>query len=366
MSKSALAMALKGIVGENAKQTGIKNWLNTGIPELNKALSGRYDRGAPGGRIIEIFGPASSGKTFIATMIMKAAQQAGGIAGFSDHERSFAPDLAKSLGMDVSDDSGQFVYLRPQTFEESVSTAVNFCEQVRKQKLIPDDAPLVWVFDSVASMIPYEKLFDEKGNRRPPGDYNMRDKLALAAATSQSYPILAQFAEDYNMTVLLLNQIRTKPGVMFGDPTTTPGGNAAEFYASIRISLGRKMITNGKTGDEKEVSGQEITANLVKNKVARPFQKAKWRVLFKEGGGAMVDAVGSTVDFMVRKGLLPKDGKRIEWEGKKLFESQLVEHLKSDPAAFDKLYAMLPKDDGDLPEDVNESDIETEMPGAGV
>lgn len=724
--KSALALALEGAIGESAEQVGIKNWLDTGIPELNKALSGSYEFGIPGGRVIEIFGPASSGKTFIATMIMKAAQEAGGIAGFSDHERSFDPKLAESLGMETDVNTGLFVYKRPQTFEESMQIAVTFCEKVRKLKLIPDEAPLVWVFDSIASMIPHDKLYDEKGNRREAGDYNMRDKLALATATSQTYPILAQFAEDYNMTVLLLNQIRMKPGVMFGDPTClhgnvkvpfvdgsyatmreiveqriekdvwafneqtgqfeakpiigwhdngeipdvadwihietnglhtrngrvgltvtpdhkllttggkwvtaaelsvgdklisrrasllngtleqflraamsgdahvlrsdnrngvslriqdnndpeymrwkvaklspffefsqgfasikdkkyefwttkradedlkliadelrnnrcplqaleklspmglalwvmddafydaehkryslsvkrfarspdltrladrlfdigfdfgvrrgegrfdftvessrklaelicryvpkcmehklpedlrglyvdfnlsceptitpeeveiteirplgekaasrnrtryditvadhhnymvgsrdngvivhncTPGGQAAEFYASIRISLGRKMITNGKTGDEKEISGQEITANLIKNKCARPFQKAKWRVLFKEGGGAMVDVVGSTVDFMLRKGFLVRDGKRIEWEGKKYFEAQLVAHLQTDPDAMKKLMAMVEDTGEDLPEDVAESDIPVEPAGVAV
>lgn len=360
MSKSKLALALAGIIGENAQQVGIQNWLDTGIPELNKALSGSYDSGIPGGRLIEIFGPASSGKTFIATQIMIAAQKAGGIAGFSDHERSFEPNLAQSLGLEIDPNVGNFIYKRPQTFEESMQIAVTFCEQVRKQKLIADDAPLVWVFDSIASMIPHSKLYDDKGKRREAGDYNMRDKLALASATSQTYPILAQFAEDYNMTVLLLNQIRTKPGVMFGDPTTTPGGQAAEFYASIRVSLGRKMLTNGKTGDEKETIGQEITANLIKNKISRPFQKAKWRVLFKEGGGAMVDVVGSTVDFLLRKGFIVRDGKRIEWEGKKYFEGQLVDHLRTDPKAFEKLMALVPDTGADVPEDVAESDAPVE------
>lgn len=366
MSKpSALALALGGIIGENAKQLGITQWLDTGIPELNKILSGSYDKGIPLGRLIEIFGPSSSGKTFIATMIMKAAQEAGGIAGFSDHERSFEPGLAESLGLNTDPNVGNFIYKRPLTFEESIAMAVTFCEQVRKQKLIPEDAPLVWVFDSVASMIPHEKLFDDKGNRRTAGDYNMRDKLALAAATSQSYPILAQFAEDYNMTVLLLNQIRTKPGVMFGDPTTTPGGNASEFYSSIRLSLGRSLITNGKKGDEKQVLGQEITSYTVKNKVSRPFMKAKHRVLFREGGGADVDVIGSTLDFVIRKGFLEKSSTgRIEWEGKKVTVNQLSVMLQSDPDAMKKLMALVPDTGDRVPEDVVESDIPTEPAGA--
>lgn len=333
MARSKLAAALFSAIGENAEQVGIKNWLHTGIPELDAALSGMFENGGlPGGRMIEIFGPASSGKTFLATMAMIAAQQQGGIAGFSDHERSFEPGLAESLGMIVDADSGLFVYKRPETFEESIQYAMTFCEYVRKNKLIPDDAPLVWVFDSIAAMIPAEKLYDDKGNRKT--KINMKDKLALATATSQNYPQLAQFAEDYNMTVLLLNQVRMKPGVMYGDPTTTPGGQAAEFYASIRVSLGRKMITNGESGDKKETLGQEITANIIKNKVTRPFQKAKWNVMYNmTGKGAWVDRVGSTLDFLVRKGLIPKAGNRLSWDGKSLYQSQIATLLAALPEA---------------------------------
>lgn len=368
MAKSALAKALAGVIGENAVQIGIKNWMSTGIPELDAALSGMFENGGiPGGRMIEIYGPSSSGKTFLATMIMKAAQELGGIAGFSDHERSFEPGLAESLGLCVDPDVGNFVYKRPETFEDSIRLAMTFCEQVRKLKLIPADAPLVWVFDSVAAMVPYDKLYDDKGKRRQ-DRYNMKDKLALATATSQNYPQLAQFAEDYNMTVILLNQIRLKPGVMYGDPTTTPGGSAAEFYASIRISLGRKMITNGETGDKKETLGQEITANVIKNKVTRPFQKAKWRVMYNmAGAGAYVDVVASTVDFLVRKNLIPRDGNYLVWEGKKLYQVALEKALQKDPDAMKKLRALLPADASGLTDADAESDaLPTETPEAEV
>lgn len=363
MAKSKLALALAGIVGENAVQLGIRNWLHTGIPELDAALAGVFDNGGfPGGRVIEIFGPESSGKTFLATMAMVAAQVQGGIAGFSDHERSFEPGLAASLGLNVDPDDGVFVYKRPETFEESIQYAMQFCEQVRKQKLIPDSAPLVWVFDSVASMIPMEKMYDDKGNRKT--KINMKDKLALATATSQNYPQLAQFAEDYNMTVILLNQIRMKPGVLYGDPTTTPGGHAAAYYASIRISLGRKMITNGKSGDDKETLGQEITANVIKNKVTRPFQKAKWNVMYNmTGKGAWVDRVGSTLDFLVRKDLLPRAGNYIVWEGKKLFQKELATRLGAMPEkdAMDLLVKFLPATaDGLTTMDVESDKLPTE------
>lgn len=326
-------------IGVNALSIGVQGYLDSGIPELNYAVSGDYKKGFPVGRVIEIFGPASCGKTFLATMMMIAAQKAGGVAGFSDHERSFEPILAQSLGLDM--DKNKFRYVRPRTFEESVDIAVRTCEILRTKKALDPSKPMIWVFDSVASMIPHSKLFDDKGNRREIGDYNMRDALSLAKACSQSYPTLAQWAEDYNMTVLLLNQIRTKPGVMYGDPTTTPGGHAAEFTASIRINIGKKEISNGKKGDDKEVLGFEITSNCIKNKVARPFRKAKWQVRFNEGLGVCVDQIGTNLDFMIRKGLIEKDGTRVVWEGKKVYQSVLEAELKADPNGAEKLLALL-------------------------
>ncbi len=341
-----LAKALAGIVGENDDRMGISQFLDTGIPELNWVLSNNFHNGFPVGRLVEVFGPPSCGKTFLATQAMAAAQKAGGIAGFSDHERTFEPHLAKSLGLNVDRGLADgWVYKRPQTFEESVDTAVAFCEKVRQSGVIADDAPLIWVFDSVASMIPHEKLFNDKGERRQAGSYNMRDSLLLAKATSQNYPVLAQFAEDNNMLVLLLNQIRQKPGVLYGDPTTVPGGQAPEFYASIRLSLGRTEITNGKKGDDKELLGYEISAKTTKNKTARVGRKARWRFRFNEGLGVTIDQIDTNVDFMVRKGLIERDGNYCVWEGKKLYQKSLVNQLRQDPDAMSKLMALLPNEE---------------------
>ena len=353
-----LADALDGIIGKSSDHLGIQGYLDTGIPELNHALSGQYDGGIASGRCIEIFGPASCGKTFLATMIMRAAQEAGGIAFFADHERSFEPVLAKSLGLNV-DDNSKFRHLKPKTFEESLEKAVFAAEHIRNNKLIPDEAPLVWVFDSVASMIPRSKLYDANGKRKELGTHNMNDSTALARATSQNYPTLAQWAEDYNMTVLLLNQIRTKPGVMYGDPTTTPGGQAAEFYASIRLSIGKSEITNGKKGKDKEVLGFSVTAKTIKNKVARPFMSASWQVRFAEAGkGVNVDEIATNLDFMVRKGIIKKEGTRVVWEGKKMFQSVLEKELKSDPEGAKKLRDLLGRvidaSDGEAIKDVQE------------
>lgn len=349
---ASLSEILDAEIGENSNHIGIRSYLDTGIPELNYAVSGDYFGGFPSGRLLEIFGPASCGKTFLATMMMIAAQKAGGVAGFSDHERSFEPGLAQGLGLDM--DTERFRYTAPRTFETSIETAIRFCEVVRTKELIPAEAPLIWVFDSVAAMVPHSKLFNDKGDRREVGSYKMNDSLALAKSCSQSYPVLSQFAGDYNMTVLLLNQIRMKPGVMYGDPTTTPGGNAAEFYASVRLSIGKSEITNGKLGKDKEILGFEITSKTVKNKVARPFRNASWQVRFNEGLGVTIDQIASNVEFLVKKGIIKKDGTRCDWDGKKLYQKQVVELLRSDPNGNQILIDLLKSNADTLNQDTSE------------
>ena len=339
MKSDELANFLDEIIGGNAEQIGIRNWLDTGIPELNVALSDDIDKGVPGGRLIEIYGPESSGKTFLATMIMISAQKSGGVAGFSDHERSFETKLAEKLGLSL--ERHKFAYVRPQTFEESIDIAINFCEKIREQEAIDPKAPLVWVFDSVASMVPHDKLFDDKGNRRPLGSYNMRDSLALAKSCSQMLPVLAQFAEDNNMTVILLNQEREKPGVMFGNPITTPGGRAVRFYSSTRLAIGKRELTNGKKGDEKEVIGFECGVTAVKNKAARYGRKARWKVIYSDNGGVEVDVLATNLDYLIRQGIIEKSGNRVVWEGSKQYEKTLLETLRKDPDANNKLLEIL-------------------------
>lgn len=336
--------ALSAIIGENAEDQDVEHWLSTGIPELDKAISGEFGKGMPVGRIVEVFGPSSSGKTFLASMVMAEAQRLGGIAGFSDHERSFKANLAASLGVNVNPSSGQWFYKRPKTFEESVDTAMTFCETVRSKKMIPDEAPLVWVFDSVAGMTPHTVLYDKKGNRRKIVDLTMRDNLALAKACSTAYPQMAQFAEDNNMLILLLNQIRLDPGVMYGNPERTPGGKAAEFYASVRINLGRKIIYDPPQGKDRQEIGHAITAKCVKNKVSSPFKTADWSIKFNMNGpGAWVDFEESMVDYLCRIGVLELKGARITWDGKSLYKSQVIDALRQASDGRERLMALLPE-----------------------
>lgn len=308
---------LGSTLGGNSELEGVDLWLDTGFKPLNNALSGSYHKGFPCGRIIELFGDESCGKTAIATSAMIAAQKAGGIAFFNDHERSFMPSLAERAGLDLT--PGQYVYQTPRTFEQSVTNTFKFIASVREKKAIPKEAPIVVVFDSLASMVPKSKLakeIDEQG---------MNDSLALAKACSAVFPVMQLHAAEFNVCILVLNQQREKPGVMFGDATTTPGGKAPKFYASIRVQLGRAMIKDAK--DKSIVLGQEIKAKVVKNKVSRPFQRAEWRFMFRDDGTGYLDAIGSTVDFCVEEGLIEKSGNYLVWGGKKYYRKALVEHI---------------------------------------
>jgi recombination protein RecA len=308
-SASDIAKSLIAAIGENDEASTVSQFLDTGYPELNFALSSRFDGGLPVGRIIEISGPPSSGKTAIATAAMAHAQKAGGIAGFMDHERSFSTVLAPKLGLDTK--PGRFIFKKPKTFEESITYCTQAAATVREKKLIPDGAPICWVFDSMASMVPQSVLLDQKtGRLREAAERNMNDNTALARATSAHMPAFAQLVEEFNVCAIFLNQIRMKIGVVYGDPRTTPGGDAPKFYASSRLMLSSKKITKAT-----ETIGAEVTGQVIKNKVARPFLAATWRFMFQPDGTGKFDVVRSTLDFLVREKALEGSAGRVKWKG---------------------------------------------------
>ena len=312
-------------IGENDRIEGPERLLSTGFPPLNKAISGKYDGGLPASRICEIFGPPSSGKTAIATMVMRSAQQEGGIPAFFDHEESFDFDLAESLGLNTK----KMVYKQYKTFEQSLDRAVDLARTVRKKN---EECPIVVVFDSLASMVPQAKL------DKSAADYNMHDNTALARATSAAFPALAMQCNEYKFMALFLNQARTKIGVMFGDPTSTPGGAAPEFYASVRIKLGRTMLK-----ENKEVIGQKIGAECVKNKIHRPYQKTSWDFLFNDDGSGSFDVLGGTLDHLIDIGVIEKSsGGRITWDGKSYWRKELLPKLRAE-GGIDLLLPLLPE-----------------------
>lgn len=323
MKKSPLAAAMKKRIGGNDSIQKVEQWLDTGYPPLNKAVSGDLEGGLPCGRIVEIFGPPSAGKTYLATKAMVAAQRKDGIAVFLDHENSFDVGLAEANGLESDEENGNWVYKQPDTFEDAIDLTGQILSLVRKDKLIPDDAPIVIVYDSLASMVPrqkfekFEKMAD--GTAKDKDELNMNDNTALARATSANLPTLAKWAQKYNACLIFLNQTRTKMGVMFGDPTTSPGGDSPKFYASVRIKLGGGQLKEGS-----ERVGQLVKAECVKNKVAPPFQKCEWNFYFDPARG--LDVVESLVDYMLSEGYIPKTSSgRIEIGDKKYTRSQIVE-----------------------------------------
>jgi len=335
-SAEDLAKALESVIGKNDEEATVSTFLDTGFAPLNFAASSRYDGGFPGGRMIEIAGPPSAGKTALATAAMGYAQRRGGLAGFNDHERSFSYALAERLGLNTKE---RFVYKKPRTFEESITIAVKAASYVREKKLIAPTSPIVWVFDSLASMVPQSVLIDQKtGKDRNAEDRNMNDNTALARATSAHFPAFAQWCEDLDMCGIFLNQTRTKIGVMYGDPTTTPGGDSPKFYFSQRLMLSAKQI---KQGDE--IIGNEVTAKFIKNKVTRPFQKATYRFMFQPDGTGRFDVERSTVEFLEAQGLLKKGRPGfVEWEGKQIGKEALARLIQRENK-MRELLALLPK-----------------------
>jgi recombination protein RecA len=326
MSSSALAKALLDAIGPNDEGQEVKHWLDTGYPLLNKIVSGDYDKGIPCGRIIEMFGPPSSGKTLIATQLMIAAQKAGGFAGFCDHEYTYQMPFAKRLGL--SDDGSNWIYRRPRTWEESNTIALKAGQIIRKNKLVPDDAPILWVFDSVAAMIPKSMLMDKDGKDRGIDELNMNDTTALSRVSSSTLKVINQMTAELNMTVLYLNQVRTKIGVVYGDPTTTPGGAAFEFYASVRLALGKKLVKDKTSGD---VVGQVTGITTKKNKVIRPFQEVDLRLTFDDDGMAHFDFTSGMLDFLVENKKLEMSGAYINWiDGKKYYKKALAEKIEAE------------------------------------
>ena len=317
------------VIGDNHAPTTVSHWLNTGHPLLNDAISGSYHGGMPSGRIVEMFGPASCGKTAIATEVMIAAQKAGGVAAFMDHENSFDHNLATSNGLDPIKN---WIFRAPDTFEESIALTFKAVATIREKKMIDPKAPIVFVYDSLASMVPKSKFGKDVD------EYNMNDTTALARATSSLFPSLSKMAEKFDFLALFLNQVRVKPGVVYGNPETTPGGSAPEYYASVRLSLKRAMM--------KDKKGQTVKAECVKNKVHKPFEKAEWDFVFTDEGTGRFDPVGSVLDHLVEIGVVTKAGHRLEWDGQKLFRDDVVDRINKSGDRV-QLYKLLPGWDAD-------------------
>jgi recombination protein RecA len=249
--------------------------ISTGSLSLDIALGGQ---GLPRGRVIEIFGPESSGKTTLALHVAAEAQKAGGIAAFIDAEHAFDPSWAKKLGVDLE----MLLVSQPSHGEE----ALQICEM-----LVKSNAVDVIVIDSVAALVPKKELDGEIGDSH----VGLQARLM-----SQSLRKLTSVIAKSRTVVVFINQIREKIGVMFGSPETTPGGRALKFYASCRVDVRRI----GQLKEGEEVVGQRVRAKVVKNKVAPPFRSAEFDMLHTDG----ISYEGDIIDMGLEQKIIGRTG----------------------------------------------------------
>ena len=325
---------LEKAIGANDEKQEVTNWIDTGFPNLNKAMSGLHSGGLGFGRLYEMYGPSSSGKTAIATHIMINAQKMGGTAIFIDFERSFDVGMAEDMGLSTK--SPYWIYKTPQTWEKGNDIAIKAAKIIRDSKVLTKDAPIIIVLDSIASAIPesmYGKSFDE---------LNMNDTTALARITSTTLKSVASYCFELDVTGLYLNQVRTKPGVMYGSAVTTPGGSAMEFFASGRIELSRTRIVEKVEGAD-EMIGQTIRAKVVKSKHTRPFSVAELRMGFNPDGSAFFDEATVLIDYLQKLDIIQTSGNYVLWNGTKYYKKVLAKKLTSEDK-ISELRALIPKD----------------------
>ena len=315
----ALQLAMDKIEKDHGRGTIMKmgdnhveevNIISTGSIGLNMALG---VGGFPRGRVIEIYGPESSGKTTLAIHAIAEAQKAGGIAAIIDAEHAFDRFYAEKLGVDIEN----LLISQPDSGEQALEVA---------DQLIRSSAVDIVVIDSVAALTPKAELEGDMGD----------SKMGLQARLmSQALRKLTASINKTNTTCIFINQLRDKIGVMFGSPETTTGGNALKFYASVRLDIRRI----GQIKDGENVIGNQTRVKVVKNKVAPPFRKAEFDIMFGEG----ISRSGEIVDLGVENGIIKKSGSWFSYGETKLGQGRdgVKKLLEDNPELSAELEAKL-------------------------
>ncbi|GIV40699.1 MAG: protein RecA [Vicingaceae bacterium] len=296
-------------LGDDAIEKGL-DVIPTGSLTLDMALGvGGY----PKGRIIEIFGPESSGKTTLAIHAIAEAQKRGGIAAFIDAEHAFDRFYAEKLGVDINN----LLISQPDNGEQALEIADN---------LIRSGAIDIIVIDSVAALTPQAEIEGEMGD----------SQMGLQARLmSKALRKLTSTINKAGTVCIFINQLREKIGVMFGNPETTTGGNALKFYASIRMDIRR----TGAIKDGENVLGNRTKVKIVKNKVAPPFKSAEFDILYGEG----ISKIGEIIDIGIEKGVLKKSGSWISYGDTKLGQGRenVKQLLKDNPELLEEIEAQV-------------------------
>ena len=280
--------------------------ISTGSLGLDLALG---IGGLPKGRIIEIYGPESSGKTTLALHVVAEAQKQGGACAYVDAEHAMDPSYAKKLGVDID----SLLISQPDTGEQALEIT---------DTLVRSGAIDVLVVDSVAALVPKAELEGDMG------DSHMGLQARLM---SQALRKLTASVAKSNTLVIFINQIRMKIGVMFGNPETTTGGNALKFYASVRMDIRRI----GSVKDREDVIGNQTRVKIVKNKVAPPFKTVDFDILYGEG----ISKMGELLDLGVKAGIVEKAGAWYSYKGERIGQGRETAkaYLKTNPKVADEI-----------------------------
>ena len=280
--------------------------ISTGSLELDAALG---VGGVPRGRVVEIFGPESSGKTTLALHIIAEAQRAGGSAAFVDAEHALDPAYAKSLGVNIDD----VLISQPDTGEQALEIT---------EVLVRSGAIDAVVIDSVAALVPRAEIDGEMGE----------PTMGLQARLmSQALRKLTAAISKSKTCVIFINQLREKIGVMFGNPETTTGGRALKFYASVRLDIRR--ISSIKEGEQ--IVGSRVKVKVVKNKVAPPFKEAEFDIIYGEG----ISRIGSLLDLGVEHKVIEKSGSWFSYAGERIGQGRenAKRYLQENPASTNEI-----------------------------
>jgi recombination protein RecA len=274
--------------------------------------------GLPRGRVIEIYGPESSGKTTLALHVVAEAQKKGGVAAYIDAEHALDPIYARKLGVDID----EMLISQPDTGEQALEIA---------DTLVRSGGVEIVVIDSVAALTPKAELEGEMGDQLPGSQ---------ARLMSQALRKLTGSISKSNCLVIFINQIRMKIGVMFGSPETTSGGNALKFYASVRLDIRRI----GAIKDRDEMVGNQTRVKVVKNKVAPPFKEVEFDIIY----GAGISKVGELVDLGVRAGIVEKSGSWFSYGSERIGQGRenAKQYLLQNPDAAARIEAQIRQNAG--------------------